>query len=119
MARAAETRAKLNTMTAIKARSRSWAMVGGRLLFLLVVPSPLPVPSFFFSGMMLASRSLASSAVSTGVLPCLTTCLGPRTELAGLKSMTPPLVSQSKHMRMAARCCLTVGADRALVNASM
>ena len=54
------------------------------------------MPSFFFSGMMLASRSLASSAVSTGVLPCLTTCLGPRTELAGLKSMTPPLVSQSK-----------------------
>jgi hypothetical protein len=45
--------------------------------------------------------------------------LGPRTELAGLKSMTPPLVSQSKHMRMAARCCLTVGADRALVIASM
>ena len=30
--------------------------------------------------------SRASSAVSTGVLPCLTTCLGPRTELAGLKS---------------------------------
>ena len=58
---------------------------------------------------------MASSAVSTGVLPCLTTCLGPRTELAGLKSMMPPLVSQSKHMRMAARCCLTVGADLALV----
>jgi len=39
--------------------------------------------------------------------------------MAGLKSMTPPLVSQSKHMRMAARCCLTVGADRAFVNCSM
>ena len=40
----------------------------------------------------------------------MTTCLGPRTELAGLKSRMPPLVSQSKHMRMAAKCCLTEGA---------
>ncbi len=85
----------------------------------LVASSPLSVPFSFFSGMMLARSCLASSAVSTGVLPCLTTCLGSRTELAGLKSRTPLLVSQSKHLRMAARCCLTVGADLALVNASM
>ena len=34
---------------------------------------------------MLSIRSRASLAVSTGVLPRLTTCLGPRTEAAGLK----------------------------------
>ena len=60
-------RTKLNTMTAMRARSRSWAMVG------LGSSSsssslPLSVLSFFFSGMMLVRSCLASSAVSTGVL---------------------------------------------------
>ena len=30
-------------------------------------------------------------------------------EAAGFTSSTPPVTSQSKHWRMAARCCLTVG----------
>src|SRR5271155_2692190 len=56
------------------------------------------------------SRSLrASSGVSTGVLPRLTACLGPRTECAGLIASTWPTTSQSNSMRTAARCCLTVG----------
>ena len=38
--------------------------------------------------------------------------LGPRTELAGLLMMIWPTTSQSKSMRMAARCCLTEGGDR-------
>ena len=33
---------------------------------------------------MLSSSSRACAAVSTGVLPRLTTCFGPRTECAGL-----------------------------------
>jgi hypothetical protein len=37
------------------------------------------------------------------------TCLGPRTEVAGLLARIPPVASQSNSMRMAARCCLTVG----------
>ena len=49
-----------------------------------------------------------SFAESTGVLPVLTTCLGARTELAGLKGRTRPTTSQSKSIRSAARCCLTL-----------
>ena len=56
----------------------------------------------------------ASSAESTGVLPFLTTCLGPLTEAAGLTGTTWPVTSQSKSMRMAARCCLTEGARAGL-----
>lgn len=52
------------------------------------------------------SRSLrASSAVSTGVFPRFTTYFGPRTELAGFILTTWPITSQSKSIRMAARCC--------------
>jgi hypothetical protein len=38
--------------------------------------------------------------VSTGVLPRLMTCLGPRTEVAGLVARMPPVTSQSNSMRM-------------------
>ena len=58
------------------------------------------------------SRSVrAWSALRTGVLPRLTTYLGPRTELAGFMGMIWPVTSQSKSMRIAARCCLTVVAE--------
>ena len=40
-----------------------------------------------------------SFAESTGVLPVLTTYLGPRTELAGLNGRTWPTTSQSKSIR--------------------
>ncbi len=50
-----------------------------------------------------------SAASSTGVFPVLATCLGPRTELAGLDGMTWPTTSQSHSMRMAASCCFTLG----------
>ncbi len=57
------------------------------------------------------SRSCrASSGASTGVLPFFTLCLGPRTAVAGLKGMTPPVASQSNIIRTAARRCFTVGA---------
>ena len=56
---------------------------------------------------MPSSTALVSLAERTGVLPVLTTCLGPRTELAGLKGRTWPTTSQSKSIRSAARCCLT------------
>jgi hypothetical protein len=53
---------------------------------------------------MLSSNYRASAAVSTGVLPRLMMCFGPRTEAAGLKGRMPPLVSQSRSMPIAARC---------------
>ncbi len=59
---------------------------------------------------MVSSSVRVSSAVSTGVLPFLTLCLGPRTTLAGLEGMTWPTTSQSNSIRMAASCSLTVGA---------
>jgi len=46
-----------------------------------------------------------------GVLPVFTTCDGPRTEAAGLTDTIWPVTSQSNRWRMAARCCLTVGAE--------
>jgi hypothetical protein len=58
---------------------------------------------------MLSIRTRAWSVVSTGVLPRLMTCLGPRTEVAGLVARIPPVTSQSNNMRIAARCCLSVG----------
>ena len=51
----------------------------------------------------------ACSASSTVVLPVFTTCFGPRTECAGFVATTWPVTSQSNSMRMAARCCFTVG----------
>ena len=45
---------------------------------------------------MPSSIARVSFAESTGVLPVLTTCFGPRTELAGLKGRTWPTTSQSK-----------------------
>ena len=57
-----------------------------------------------------SSSCRASAGCSTGVLPVLTTWVGPRTEVAGLAGTTCPITSQSKRRRMAARCCLIVGA---------
>ena len=65
---------------------------------------PLRVPTS-----MLSSSLRASAASSTGVLPLLTTCLGPRTGAAGLCGSTPCRTRWSNSARMAARCCLTVG----------
>ena len=45
-------------------------------------------------------------------MPALTTCFGPRTELAGLNGSTWLTTSQSKSIRMAARCWLTVAGER-------
>ena len=42
-----------------------------------------------------------------------------RTEAAGFSGTTWPITSQSKTWRIAARCCLAVGADRARLSASM
>jgi hypothetical protein len=39
------------------------------------------------------------------------TCFGPRTAWAGLVATAWPVTSQLNSMRMAARCCLTVGFD--------
>ena len=65
----------------------------------------------FRTVLMLSSSSRASSAVSTGVFPFLTTYFGPRTAWAGFTSRTWPVTSQSKSMRSAARDCLTVGGE--------
>ena len=59
---------------------------------------------------MESSSSRASAGCSTGVLPVLTTWVGPRTEVAGLVGITWPVTSQSNSRRMAARCCLIVRA---------
>lgn len=61
----------------------------------------------------------ASSARSTGVLPRLTEYLGPRTELAGFIGRTWPTTSQSKSIRTAARCCLTVGEEHRICRSSI
>jgi hypothetical protein len=53
----------------------------------------------------------AARRVSTGVLPFLTECFGPRTAGAGFTSITWPTTNQSNDMRGAARCCLTVGLE--------
>src|SRR5262249_49488884 len=85
----APTRAKLQTMTPMSARSGGRRRQGSRRL----------------SSGHRVEEVRASSAVSTGVLPRFTTCFGPRTELAGLKGSTPSI-------RMAARCRFTDGFDR-------
>ncbi len=68
---------------------------------------------------MAARSARASSRSSTGVLPFLTTCLGPRTACAGLISITWPTTSQSKSIRSADRCCLTVGLASSCSSPSM
>ena len=45
------------------------------------------------------------------VAPFVTTCVGPRTAADGFTGITWLTTSQSPSMRIAARCCLTVGAD--------
>ena len=67
-------------------------------------------------GLGLGSRSacvvngrLRQTGVGTGVAPFVTTCFGPRTVAAGFTGRTWLTTSQSPSMRMAARCCLTVG----------
>ena len=60
----------------------------------------------------MCSRSfLASAGERTGVAPLVTTCFGPRTAAAGFTGRTWLTTSPSQSMRMAARCCFTVGAD--------
>ena len=67
------------------------------------------IPRMFVTSML--SRSIrASSADRLGVLPRRTTYFGPRTAAAGLLSTTWPMMSQSNSIRIAARCCFTVGA---------
>ena len=74
------------------------------------------VPSLSSRSISMLSKSvLASLAESTGVFPFLTMCFGPRTELAGFPEMTWPVTSQSKSIRIAARCCFFVGATSARV----
>ena len=58
---------------------------------------------------MLENSSRASSAEITGVSPLVTEYFGPRTDAAGLTATTWPTTSQSKSMRIVARCCFTVG----------
>ena len=58
------------------------------------------------------SRSfLGSASERTGVAPLVTTCFGPRTAAAGFTGRTWLTTSQSPSMRIAARCCFTVGAE--------
>jgi hypothetical protein len=51
---------------------------------------------------MLSNSCRASSGARIGVLPRLTTCLGPRTTEAGLLLTTWPATSQSNSIRTAA-----------------
>jgi hypothetical protein len=67
---------------------------------------------------MLSSRARASAGVSTGVLPRLTTCVGPRTACAGFVATIPPVTGQSKSIRIAARRCFTEGFAKACCNVS-
>jgi hypothetical protein len=60
-------------------------------------------------GLIDASSWPISSAESTELFPFLTLCFGPRTACAGFVGMTWPVTSRSNGMRMAARCCLTLG----------
>jgi hypothetical protein len=59
---------------------------------------------------VLSSSAHASAGSSTGVCPDVTTCRGPRTDLAGLTGTTWPVTSQSNGWRIAASRCLTLGA---------
>ena len=73
-----------------------------------VAVSSRPFGGPILSGML--SRSWrASSAVSTGVLPFLTTCLAARTAAAGLASIDLADDQPVEQHAEAARCCLTVG----------
>ena len=47
-------------------------------------------------------QARASSGASTGVLPIVTVCEGPRTDLAGFTGITWPVTSQSNRWRTAA-----------------
>ena len=60
----------------------------------------------------IVSRSfLASAGERTGVDPLVTTCFGPRTAAVRFVRRTWLTTSQSPSMRIAARCCFTVGTD--------
>ena len=58
---------------------------------------------------MQASNCRASSAVRTGVVPTVTTCLGPRTDAAGFVGRICPVTSQSNSIFNAASFCFTLG----------
>jgi len=57
-------------------------------------------------------KALVSSDDITVAAPLMTEWRGPRTACAGLAGITWPVTSQSNSIRMQARCCLTVGAER-------
>jgi hypothetical protein len=80
MPTAAPTRAKVNTMTPMRARSRRPTTQGTSFF------SP-PLSFTVRVRGILSSDVRASSAVSTGVLPFLTECFGPRTAWAGFTLM--------------------------------
>ena len=69
-------------------------------------------------GSMVSRSNRASSGISTGVLPFLVECFGPRTAVAGLNASTPPVASQSNSILTAARCCFTVGGETSLPSCS-
>ena len=65
-------------------------------------------------GCVVVNQAAAEFQQRTGhprVAPFVTTCVGPRTTAAGFTGITWLTTSQSPSIRMAARCCLTVGAD--------
>src|SRR5712691_6266729 len=70
-------RASVYVITAISARSRRPTSQGASA-------SEPSGKMTFLTTLMLSSSRLACSSVRTGVLPRLTTCLGPRTACAGL-----------------------------------
>lgn len=70
---------------------------------------PVASPAGVVTSMESSSRR-ASSSSSTAVLPKRTTWHDPRTEAVGFTGTTWPVTSQSKRCRMAANCCLTLGA---------
>ena len=97
MANAAPIRAKEYVSVAINARSRRSRSV---------------------SVGMLSNKARHSAASSTGVIPVLSTCFGPRTADAGFMGMIWPTTIQSKSMQMAASCRFTEGADTSRLSPS-
>ena len=67
---------------------------------------------------MLSNSACVSCAVSTGILPPLTTYLGPRTATAGLNPTIWPTTSQSNSDGIAARCCFSVAGALVRVSSS-
>ena len=60
-------------------------------------------------GSIRSSSERVSAGVSTGVVPFVTTCFGPRTAAAGFTGRTWLTRSQSPSMQIAATCCFDRG----------